>query len=42
MFMSFATMTPMQWVWSIFAIAVIVLLFILYHLHLEKKHGKKK
>ena len=40
--MSFATLTPMQVVWSIFAAAVIVLLFTLYHMHLEKKAGKKK
>ena len=33
--------TPMQLVWSIFAVAVIVLLFTLYHLHLERKNKKK-
>jgi len=40
--MSFVTMTPMQVVWSIFAVAVIVLLFTLYHMHLEKKTVKRK
>src|SRR3989344_3786503 len=33
--------TPMQLVWSIFAVAAIVLLFTIYHLHLEGK-GKKR
>lgn len=36
--------TPMQLVWSIFAVAVIVFLFAAYHQHLEhvNKNVKKK
>lgn len=33
--------TPMQLVWSIFAVAAIVLLFTIYHLHLEGKSKKR-
>ena len=34
--------TPMQLVWSIFAVAAIVLLFTVYHLHLEGKSKKRR
>lgn len=40
--MALAELTPMQIVWSIFATAVIVMLFTLYHMHLEKKGKSKK
>ncbi|MEK6888081.1 MAG: hypothetical protein AABX14_03995 [Candidatus Aenigmatarchaeota archaeon] len=29
--------TPVQLVWSVFAVSVIVILFILYHIHLKTK-----
>ena len=29
--------TPVQLVWSLFAVSVIVILFILYHMHLKTK-----
>ncbi len=35
------TPTPIQLVWSIFAVAVIVILFTIYHVHLEKTQRKK-
>lgn len=39
--MVLAELTPMQLIWSIFTVAVIVMLFVLYHLHLEKRHKDK-
>ncbi len=34
--------TPMQMVWSVFAVATIVFLFAIYHLHLESKNKKRQ
>lgn len=37
-----SNLTPIQLVWTLFATAAIVLLFVLYHLHLESKRKGRK
>ncbi|MFA4819755.1 MAG: hypothetical protein WC613_02230 [Candidatus Aenigmatarchaeota archaeon] len=35
------SLTPVQLVWSLFAASVIVILFILYHMHLKTKKRRR-